>query len=46
MYESFTYITLLSITRRRSALFGHVARVGHSVPANRALVIAINVIKE
>ena len=25
------------ITRRLSALFGHVARLGHSVPANRAL---------
>ena len=30
------------ITRRRSALFGRVARLGHSVPVNRALDLAIN----
>ena len=31
------------ITRRRSALFGHVARLGNNVPANRALDLAINI---
>ena len=37
--ESITTI----ITRRRTALFGHVARLGSNVPANRALDLAINV---
>ena len=31
------------ITRRRSALFAHVARLGHGVPANRALDLTIYV---
>ncbi len=30
------------IARRRTALFGHVARLGSNVPANRALDLAIN----
>ena len=37
--ESITTI----ITRRRTALFGHVARLDNNVPANRALDLAINV---
>ena len=32
-----------SITRRRTALFGHVARLDNNVPANRALDLAIDV---
>ena len=37
--ESITTIN----TRRRTALFGHVARLENNVPANRALDLAINV---
>ena len=37
--ESITTI----IARRRTALFGHVARLDNNVPANRALDLAINV---
>ena len=31
------------ITRRRTALFGHIARLDNNVPANRALDLAINI---
>ena len=39
--ESITTI----ITRRRTALFGHVARLDNNVPANRALDLAISMLE-